>query len=159
MLYEPATGRRVEPGRAEAFVAWLADGRILVSSVDDEGAHLVARSVEGARSEVLADLDGIPLLPAVTNGPRVALVELERGEASGPRTIWLLALGQTPVRVATGLGAVYFPTPSRDGRYVSFSELERRSDADVRLRTGVIEVATKHVTYACDSGCSVLDLR
>lgn len=158
VLFEPSTGRVVMPGDREAYAAWLGDGRILVSVLDREGAHLVARKADGGGDQVLLDLDGVPLLPATSNGGRVAIVEEQTGSSSGPRSIWVVAPDQTPVRVARDLGAVYLPKASRDGRYVSFSEVSARG-LDVKVRTGLIEIATKRMTYACDEGCAVLDLR
>ena len=158
VLYELATKRLVTSGESESFAAWLGDGRVLVSLLDDVGAHLNARRPEGGASETIIDLDGIPLLPAVMGGGRVAIVEAQTGDPAGPRAIWLLAPGETPVRVAKDLGRVYFPKPSRDGRYVGFSEVIPGT-GPVRVRTGMIEVATKRVTYACDAGCAVLDVR
>lgn len=160
VLYEPETGRRIAPARREAFAAWLGDGRLLVSLLDDEGAHLVARTPERTDDQVLVDLDGVPLLPAVTNAGRVAFVELQDGSngQAGPRSIWLISAGQTPVRVAKDLGPVYYPFPSRDGRFVAFSE-HTEGTAGVKVRAAVIEVATKRISYACDQGCAVLELR
>jgi hypothetical protein len=88
----------------------------------------------------------------------VAIVEAQTGDPTGPRAIWLIAPGETPVRIAKDLGRVYFPKPSRDGRYVGFSEVQPGT-GPVQVRTGVIEVATKRVSYACDAGCAVLDVR
>jgi hypothetical protein len=158
VLFEPASGKVVAPKSGEAYAAWLGDGRILVSVLDREGAHLVARKPEGGDDHVLADLDGIPLLPATSNGGRVAIVEQQTLEVSGPRTIWLIAPGEAPQRVARDLSGVYLPKVSRDGRYVSFSEVSTRTGA-LRIRTGVIEVASKRTSYACDEGCAILDLR
>ena len=159
VLFEPASGRVVPPGEREVFAAWLGDGRILLSVLDKEGAHLVARRPEvGGTDEVLVDLDGVPLLPATSNGGRVAIVEEQNGDARGPRSIWVIAPGQVPVRVARDLGPVYLPRVSRDGRYVAFSEL-LVGEGRPRVRTGVIEVATKRTTYACEEGCAILDLR
>jgi hypothetical protein len=158
VLYELATKRLVTAGAGESFAAWLGDGRVLVSLLDDEGAHLTARRPDGGSAETIVDLDGLPLLPAVTGGGRVAIVEAQTGDPYGPRAIWLISSGETPVRVAKDLGRVYFPKPSRDGRYVGFSEVQPGT-GPVRVRTGVIEVATKRVTYACDAGCAVLDVR
>lgn len=157
VLYEPGSGRRLAPGRREAYAAWLPDGRLLLSVLDDEGAHLVARTPERRDDQTLVDLDGIPLLPAVSSAGRVAIVEMQGGQ-QGPRTIWLITAGETPVRVATDLGRVYLPVPSRDGRFVSFSEVASGADG-ATVRTGVIEVATKRVVYACAEGCAVLELR
>ena len=159
ILYEIATGKRILPGRREGFAAWLGDGRVLLSVIDDEGAHLSARKPEGGDAQVLADLDGLPLLPAVSSGGRVAIVEAQSGDPSAPRAIWLIAPGETPVRVAKDLGKVYFPKPSRDGRYVSFSERSQPAEGPVRIRTGIIDVTTKAVSYACAAGCAVLDVR
>ena len=159
VLFDPRTGTVVRPGQHEAFAGWLGDGRIVVSVLDGEGAHLLARRVDGARGDqVLVDLDGVPLLPATSNAGSVAIVEQQDGTATGPRTIWLLANGATPVRLAEGLGSIYLPRISRDGKYVSFSEVTSRTGG-IKIRTGVIEVATKKVTYACAEGCAVLDLR
>lgn len=158
VLYELSTKRLVTAGSGESFAAWLADGRILTSVLDDVGAHLAARRPEGGASETIVDLDGIPLLPGVAGGGRVAIVESQTGDPAGPRAIWLVTPGETPVRVAKDLGRVYFPKPSRDGRYVGFSEVIPGA-GPVKVRTGVIEVATKRVTYACDAGCAVLDVR
>ncbi len=157
ILYELATQRRITAGEGESFAAWLGDGRVLVSVLDDEGAHIVARRPDGAASETLLDLDGVPLLPAVAGAGRVAFVESQTGDGEGPRSIWLIAVGETPVRVAKDLGRVYFPKPSRDGRYVAFSEYT--PGQPVTVRTGVIDVATKRIAYACDAGCAVLDVR
>jgi hypothetical protein len=158
VLYEHSTKRLVTAGQGESFAAWLADGRVLVSVIDDAGTHLSARRPEGGSSETIVDLDGVPLLPAVAGGGRVAIVEAQTGDPTGPRAIWLITPGETPVRVAKDLGRVYFPKPSRDGRYVGFSEV-RPGTGPVKVRTGMIEVATKRVSYACDAGCAVLDVR
>lgn len=158
VLFEPGSGRVTASRERETFAAWLGDGRILSSVLGAEGAHLVARRPEGGPEAALADLDGIPVLPATSNGGRVALVEQQTGRLQGPRAIWLISPGEVPVRVAKDLGAVYLPKPSRDGRYVAFSELDTRGGG-VKVRTGVIEVATNRTAYACEVGCAVLDLR
>jgi hypothetical protein len=159
VLFEPSSGRILEPGDREAYTAWLGDGRLVVSVLDKEGAHLVARRPDGAGGDdVLVDLDGVPLLPATSNGGRVAIVEEQDGTATGPRSIWLLSPSEAPLRLASGLGAVYLPRISRDGRYVAFSEVTSRT-AGIKVRTGVIEVGTKKTTYACAEGCAILDLR
>jgi hypothetical protein len=159
VLFEPSSGRILRPTEREGYAAWLGDGRLVVSVLDKEGTHLVARRPDGAGvDEVLADIDGVPLLPATSNGGRVAIVEEQDGTAVGPRAIWLITPGERPVRLAKDLGAVYLPRVSRDGRYVAFSEVTSRIGG-MRVRTGLIEVATKKVTYACPSGCAILDLR
>ena len=158
VLYELATKRLITAAAGESFAAWLGDGRVLVSFLDDKGAHLNARRPEGGSTETLIDLVGIPLLPAVAAGGRVAIVEAQTGDPAGPRAIWLITPGERPVRVAKDLGRVYFPKPSRDGRYVGFSEMAPGT-GPAKVRTGVIEVATKRVVYACDAGCAVLDVR
>ncbi len=158
VLYELATKRLIMAGTGESFAAWLADGRVLVSVLDGERAHLNARRPEGGGSETLIKFDGVPLLPAVAGGGRVAIVEAQTGDPAGPRAIWLITPGEAPVRVAKDLGRVYFPKPSRDGRYVGFSEVTPGA-GPVKVRTGVIEVATRRVVYACDAGCAVLDVR
>lgn len=157
VLVELATGRRVEPAQREAFAAWMGDGRILAVQETEVGSSLVARRPDGGASETILELDGRPMLPAVASGSRIALVEAQSRDGMGARAIWLITDGETPVRVARGLGRVYFPKPSRDGRFVGFSEVEEGTP--LRVRTGVVEVATKKVTYACDSGCAVLDVR
>lgn len=159
VLFEPSSGRVLVPGQREAYAAWLGDGRLVVSVLDREGAHLVARRPDGAGGdETLLDLGGTPLLPATSNAGRVAIVEQQDGTGAGPRTIWLLAPGETPVRVAKDLGSVYLPRVSRDGRYVAFSEVTSRTGG-IKVRTGLIDVATKRTTYACPEGCAILDLR
>lgn len=157
VLVELATGRRVEPAQREAFAAWMGDGRILAVQETEVGSSLVARRPDGGASETILELDGRPMLPAVASGSRIAFVEAQSRDGMGARAIWLITDGETPVRVARGLGRVYFPKPSRDGRFVGFSEVEEGTP--LRVRTGVVEVATKKVTYACDSGCAVLDVR
>jgi hypothetical protein len=157
VLYEHATKRRVAAGPGEAFATWLGDGRVLMSVLDDKGSRLTARRPDGGASETILALDGVALLPAVANGGRVAIVEAQTKDGAGPRAIWLLTAGERPIRVAQDLGRVYFPKPSRDGRYVGFSEVAQGTP--VKVRTGVIEVASKRVVYACDAGCAVLDVR
>ena len=157
VLVEIASGKRVEPARRESFAAWMSDGRILAALETDDGSSLVARRPEGGPSETILELGGVPMLPAVTSGTRVAIVESEARDGAGPRSIWMLTTGEAPVRVVKGLGRIYFPKPSRDGRYLGFSEVEE--GPELRIRTGVIDVATKKVTYACDAGCAVLDVR
>jgi hypothetical protein len=157
VLVELASGRRIEPAQRESFAAWMSDGRILAVQETDIGSSLVARRPEGGSSETLLELDGRPLLPAVSAGRHIALVESQSRDGMGARAVWLITTGQSPVRVARGLGRVYFPKPSRDGRFVGISEVEEGTP--LRLRTGVIEVATGKVTYACDTGCAVLDVR
>ncbi len=159
VLFEPSSGRVITPRENEAYAAWLGDGRLMLSVADREGAHLVARRPDGAGGdEVLVDLDGVPLLPATSNGGRVAIVEQQDGTATGPRTIWLIAPGQTPLRIARDLGSVYLPRVSRDGRYVAFSEITSRAGA-FAIRTGIIDVTTRVTSYACQEGCAILDLR
>lgn len=157
VLLEIATGKRIAAGPREAFAAWLSDGRVLAALELDTGFRLVARRPEGGSAETLLDLDGVPLLPAVSSGKRIAIVEGQTGDAAGPRSIWLISPGEEPVRVARNLGHVYSPKPSHDGKFVGFSEVE--AGTPIAVRTGVIEVATKKVTYACDAGCALLDVR
>lgn len=157
VLLEIATGRRIEPPQRESFAAWMSDGRILAVQETDIGSSLVAHRPEGGATETLLELDGRPLLPAVAAGPHIAFVESQSRDGMGARAVWLVTTGQTPVRVARGLGRIYFPKPSRDGRSIGFSEVEEGTP--LRVRTGVIEVATGKVTYACDAGCAVLDVR
>lgn len=157
VLIEIATGRRIAPGEREGFAAWLADGRILVAVEQERGSRITARRPDGGHTETLLELDGIPVLPAEASGSRVAIVEDQDGDGQGPRSIWLISAGREPVRVARDLGRVYSPRPSHDGAFVGFSEVS--PGGPLRIRTGVIEVATHRVTYACETGCAVLDVR
>ncbi len=157
VLVEIATGRRIDAGPRESFASWLPDGRILVAVELERGSRIMARRPDGGTTETLLELDGLPLLPAVASGSRVAIVEGQNPDGSGPRSIWLVSSGQEPVRVARGLGRVYSPKPSHDGRFVGFSEVV--SGTPITVRTGVIEVATGRIEYACDAGCAVLDVR
>lgn len=154
VLYELATGRRTASGPGESFAAWLGDGRILVSV--ERGKRLTARRPDGGGSETLLDLEGLALVPGVSSGGRVAIIEAQAGDGTGPRSIWLISPGRSPQRVAKDLGLVYFAKPSGDGRYVGFAE--HAPGTPPKLRAGVIEVATRRVAYTCD-GCEVLDVR
>ncbi len=157
VLIEIATGRHVTAGEREGFAAWLADGRILVAVELDRGSRITARRPDGSTTETLLELDGLPVLPAEASGGRVAIVEDQDADGRGPRSIWLISPGQEPVRVARDLGRVYSPRPSHDGKFMGFSEVS--PGTPLRVRTGVIEVATRRVTYACETGCAVLDVR
>lgn len=157
VLVEILTGRRISAAPSESFAAWMADGRILVAVELQRGSRITARRPEGGAAETLLELGGLPLLPAVASGGRVAIVEGQNADGSGPRSIWVISPGQEPVRVARDLGRVYSPKPSHDGRFLGFSEVA--PGTPLTVRTGVIEVATRRVTYACDAGCAVLDVR
>lgn len=158
MLLEIRTGRRISAGAGESFAAWMSDGRILAALELERGSRLVARRPEGGAAETILELEGLPLLPGVTSGKRVAIVEGEQsGDPAGPRAIWLITPGEEPLRVARDLRRVYSPRPSHDGKFVGFSEIELSTP--IRVRAGVIEVATSTVRYACEAGCAVLDVR
>lgn len=157
ILLETATGRQIQPRPRESFAAWLRDGRVIVTVALESGSRIVARRPDGDVTETLLELDGLPLVPASATGDKVAIIEARGRDGSGPRSVWLVAPGAQPVRVATGLGRVYMTKPSRDGRFVGFSEAEEGTP--ITVRAGVVEVATGKVTYACDAGCAVLDVR
>lgn len=159
VLYEPATGRELSPPDGESFGGWAPDGRVLVRAIRGQIWRLEARQPEAREGQLLAEFRGPFVLPAIVHGSRIALVELQEQRADPSRAIWLLVPGGTPVLVAEGLGAVYFASPSIDGRYVAFSEQVQRGGGPVRLRAGIIEVASRRVTYACDEGCASLDIR
>jgi dipeptidyl aminopeptidase/acylaminoacyl peptidase len=157
ILLEVATGRRVQPAERESFAAWLGDGRVIVAVEREQGWDLIARKPESTEAETILELAGLPLLPALSSGGRTAVVVSANPDGTGARSIWVLSATGGPVRVAEALGSVYTARPSRDGRFVAFSEIQGRSP--IRVRTGLIDVATKKVTYACDAGCAVLDVR
>jgi dipeptidyl aminopeptidase/acylaminoacyl peptidase len=157
LLVELATGTRTLPADGESFTAWLPDGRVVTLTRLDRGSRVAARRPEGGAAETLLELDGTALLPAAASGRRLAVIESAARDGTGPRSIWLISAGERPARIAQGLGRVYVAKPSRDGKLVGFSEAE--PGTPVRLRTGVIEVATKKVSYACDAGCAGLDVR
>lgn len=159
VLYEPATAREIIPREGESFAGWAPDGRLLVRALRGQAWRLEARDPEAREGELLSEFRGPFGLPAIVRGSRIALVELQERRPDSPRAIWLVVPGEPALLLADGLGAVYFATPSRDGRYVAFSEEIARPGRPLQLRTGIIEVATKRVTYACDVGCAVLDIR
>lgn len=159
ILYEPATARELAPRDGESFVGWASDGRILVRAQRGGGWRLEARDPEAGQGELLSEFRGPFGLPAMAHGSRIAIVELREQRPGSPRAIWLVVPGEPAVLLADGLGAVYFASPSRDGRYVAFSEELSRSGGSLRLRTGIIDVASKRITYACETGCAVLDVR
>jgi hypothetical protein len=159
VLHELGTDREIAPRQGEGFAGWAADGRLLIRSERGHSWRLEARDPEATAGEVLAEFRGPFGLPVFAHGTRIAVVELQEARPDSPRAIWLIEEGGSATRLADGLGAVYFATPSRDGRYVAFSEELSRSGGSLRLRTGVIEVASKRVTYACNEGCAILDVR
>lgn len=136
-----------------SYVGWASDGRVLLRVIRAGLYQLEARHLGAKLGEVLAELR-VPFEVTV-RGRWIALVERDLSPRS-TASIWLTAVGQGSRRVVADLASVTDAEPTRDGRYVSFTT--GRFD-DPGVRTGVADVESGAVTYACESGCAALRLR
>jgi len=136
-----------------AYVGWASDGRVLLRVIRAGLWQLEARHLGAKLGDVLAELR-VPFEVTV-RGRFIALVERDPSRGS-TASIWLTAVGRDARRVVADLASVTDAEPTRDGRYVTFTI--GRSD-DPKVRTGVADVASGAVTYACESGCAALRLR
>lgn len=158
ILYEPATEREILPRDGESFGGWTHDGRVIVRAVSGGRWRLEAREPGSSEGSTLSTFSGPFGLPALVHGRHIAVVELQGSRSDSPRAVWLVSPGTESIRLLSDRSGVYYASPSSDGKYVAFSE-EVGAGNDVTLRTGIIDVATKRVTYACERDCAVLDLR
>lgn len=136
-----------------AYVGWLSDGRVLVRGMRAGLAQLEARLLGAGLGERLAELDAP--FEVRTRGPWVVILESGRrpGEIA---TVWLVRRGSAARRVITDVADLTDARPSADGRFVTFTTGFANEPA---ARTGVLEVASGAITYACDAGCAALRLR
>lgn len=136
------------------YLGWLSDGRLLLRTINAGFWRLEARIVGAKLGETLADMGGAPFEVSV-RGAWIAILERDRAPVS-PGTIWLVRPGSAAKRVLTDIVGLTDAQPSADGRYVGFTT---GTADDPRARTGVVDVASGVVTYACEEGCLALRLR
>ena len=156
VLLDLSTGQETMASEIEAFAGWAPDGRLLVRVGGGDRWRLEARDPASSAGEPVAGLAASFDVPVGVRGGRIAIVEGGRRRGASA-AIWLVGPGAGPMRVAT-LDAVYEASPSADGRYVAFSVIEERPDG-AHHRSGIVEVATGRVTYACAADCTALRLR
>jgi hypothetical protein len=135
------------------YVGWASDGRVLLRVIRAGLWQLEARHLGAKLGDVLAELP-VPFEVTV-RGRYIALVERDPSRGS-TASIWLTAPGSEARQVVSGLTGISEAEPTRDGRYVTFTT--GRFD-DPQVRTGVAEVASGTITYACETGCAALRLR
>ena len=156
VLLDLSTGQETMASEIEAFAGWAPNGRLLVRVGGGDRWQLEARDPASSAGEPVAELAASFDVPVGVRGGRIAIVEGGRRRGASA-AIWLVGPGAGPVRVAT-LDAVYEASPSGDGRYVAFSVIEERPGG-AHHRSGIVEVATGRVTYACAADCTALRLR
>ena len=136
-----------------AYVGWLGDGRVLVRTIRAGLWQLEARLMGAGLGQPLAETR--TPFEVSARGSWIAILENE-GTGDTTTSISLLGPGSGLRLVRSDIAALTDAQPTADGRYIAFTT---RSADDPSARTGLIDVASGTVTYACDKGCAALRLR
>lgn len=147
-VFEIGTDRLIKLNDDGGGVGWLPDGRLVVGfegGVDAVRLDTLARErIFGAHGQILAQPHSAAVVVADPQG-----------------VLWTVTPGSAPVRTpARSPSSAAMHTLSADGVWVSFTEqISAAFPAVPSERSGVVNLKTGAVSYACDRECRWLSIR